>query len=931
LAARGSSPKPGALDRGDQPWLDALVDAALILSPVMGKRGEIVDFRVDYANVAATELDGELCNQGLRSDFLVDRDLQDPKCQGATKLVSVFRTVLKTGVPQALDGLVYESMVAGDTRRQVRDVRVSRSGTHLLVTLRDVTKRKRAEELVTQNGEDLQGLVDGVLDEALVTVAPDGRVVSWNVGARRIYGYFAAEIIGRHHSVLYPHVWPDGTNQDLVGLTVREGDSQYETWQVRKNGKRFRAGVSITATHGPDGELRGFSTVTRDLTEEVEHRRQELYLEVVRALDQASETDAAADAVLELTTIRLRASFGEMFILRAQDGRAESTSRHAFPHSSLDALEAAGDPQGISRWDGLVQIFRTTVAGTPVTVPDICELGKPGQAAAAALGLRSAIACPIVAASGTVGVLVYFFESLPGVDDEVPGRVQEIADEMSRFLTRAGAQAALKDEVLKLAELASTDRLTGLKNRREFDRMMGTIPRKPYAILAIDVDHLKRVNDQYGHEAGDLVLRTVGTTLGLMLRGWDVVARVGGDEFAAILLDVDAAQAEMAAERLHASMHLVPAPDERANISVGWASAPAGADPLSVWKSADDHLYSAKRGGRDSIAGGPFEDDSEAPSARPSATELISDLVAGLPLHSVYQPIVDLNDGHVIGYEALARPQGFGPSDSVESLFEVAHRSRQICDLDWLCRRAALSQAAALPDDVLLFINVSAAALLDPLHDVDQMLLLLDWTGRSSAQVVLEIGEHERIRDLDRLKFVLASYREAGIRFALDDLGEAFSTIELLTAVRAEYIKIARSVTLASESKESRTAIQGTLAFARSNGGVVIAEGIENEFVSDQVRLLGVSLGQGFGLGRPSVAADIPDTVAAWNARAALRPLRPRNGCGRIRLGHATSANDGMDGTERRGAAQVDFERVIHATATRSPSKSAKDPQVNHA
>src|ERR1700730_1262815 len=139
-----------------------------------------------------------------------------------------------------------------------------------------------------------------------------------------------------------------------------------------------------------------------------------------------------------------------------------------------------------------------------------------------------------------------------------------------------------------MAELASTDRLTGLKNRREFDRMMGSIPRQPYAILAIDVDHLKRVNDEFGHDAGDVVLCTVGTTLALMLRGWDVVARVGGDEFAAILLDVDAAEAATAAQRLRAAMHLVPGPDDRANISVGWASAPAGADPLTVWKMADD-------------------------------------------------------------------------------------------------------------------------------------------------------------------------------------------------------------------------------------------------------------------------------------------------------------------------------------------------------
>jgi EAL domain-containing protein (putative c-di-GMP-specific phosphodiesterase class I) len=290
---------------------------------------------------------------------------------------------------------------------------------------------------------------------------------------------------------------------------------------------------------------------------------------------------------------------------------------------------------------------------------------------------------------------------------------------------------------------------------------------------------------------------------------------------------------------------------------------------------------------------------------------LITELVAGLPLHAVYQPIVDLDDGHVIGYEALARPHGFGPSDSVEALFDAAHHSRQIKDLDWLCRRAALSQAASLPDGVLLFLNVSVAALLDPLHDVDQMLLLLESTGRSPEHLVLEIGEHEHVRDLSRLQSVLASYRQVGIRFAIDDLGEGFATMELLAAGRAEYIKIARSLTITAASEESRAAIEAILEFARSRGGLVIAEGVENEFVSDQVRLLGISLGQGFSLGRPSVAADIADTVAAWNARAALRPLRPRIGRSHIRAASTASAHNGSNGAAPNDTAPHDFERAI--------------------
>jgi diguanylate cyclase (GGDEF)-like protein/PAS domain S-box-containing protein len=922
VAANRRSPSSGGLDPGDQRWLDTLADAVLILSPVYGRRGRIVDFRVDYANAAASDLDGEQPDVRLGAGFLIGRGFLGLKPAAAAKLPSLFRAVLRTGVPRALDGLLYETTVAGQVRQQVRDVRISGRNDRLLVTFRDVTERRRSEDEVRRREECLRALVDGVADEALVTVDPDGNVASWNTGAESLYGYPSTEIVGRHYSILYPRGWLDGAHSQRANLVAAERRHHDATWQVRKDGTRFWAGVNISAIHGADGGLRGFSAVTRDLTEQADHRRRELQFAVARTLERFSDIDAAADSVLELTTAGLGATLGEMFVGGQPAGRAKAGSWYAFPRQTLEALGAAGSCVALTSWDGLAGRVRT--AGVPVTVPDLADICNPVQAAAAAAqGLRSAIACPIVVGDRIVGVLAYFFEVFPGAEGGALESVTEISAEVGQFILRSSAQAALLEEALRMAELASTDRLTGLKNRREFDRMMGTIPRQPYAILAIDVDHLKRVNDEYGHDQGDLVLRTVGTTLSLMLRGWDVVARVGGDEFAAILLDVDAAEAATAAQRLRAAMHLVPGPDDRANISVGWASAPAGADPLSVWKTADECLYTAKREGRDRVVGGHVEEDKQAASAGASGTDLIGDLVAGLPLHAVYQPIVDLNDGHVVGYEALARPHGFGPSDSVEGLFEVAHRSRRIRDLDWLCRRAALSQAAALPDGVPLFINVSVTALLDPLHDVDQMLLLLEWTGRSPEHIVLEIGEHEHVRDLDRLKVVLASYRQAGIRFALDDLGEGFATVELLTAVRAEFIKIARSLTMTSGSTDSRAAIEATLAFAQSSHAVVIAEGVENEFACDQVRLLGISVGQGFGLGRPSVAADVSDTVAAWNTRAAMRPLRPRGGQSRIHMAPAEHPVANAPAQGHDDSPSEDFEQVIYAR----PVRRSKRPE----
>ena len=175
----------------------------------------------------------------------------------------------------------------------------------------------------------------------------------------------------------------------------------------------------------------------------------------------------------------------------------------------------------------MCSVARVRTTGNVVTVSDLNELGHRRRAQPPVrLGVRSAIASPIAGATGIVGVLAYFFESLPSVEALTAELIAEISAEAAQVVARIRAQGALRAEALHMAELASTDRLTGLKNRREFDRILGTIPRQPFAVLAIDVDHLKHVNDEFGHEAGDTVLRTVATTLALMLRGWDVIARV---------------------------------------------------------------------------------------------------------------------------------------------------------------------------------------------------------------------------------------------------------------------------------------------------------------------------------------------------------------------------------------------------------------------
>jgi len=600
-----------------------------------------------------------------------------------------------------------------------------------------------------------------------------------------------------------------------------------------------------------------------------------LLLGLLALLNESVDMDRALQDSLDMMTTATGGCIGEIWL---RTGEARDVELH---YSSSDgslavaAFEAAGRALGAGA--GPASISRVVKTGRGSAAATMGADGLGARAAEAAKAdLRNAMTFPIRTNSGVIGVLAVFCETVErpagGVLDAIPLACHHIG----RFLERVRAEDALHDAAMELSALASTDSLSGLKNRREFDRALRTIPRQPFAVLSLDVDGLKATNDAHGHAAGDALLRTVGHTLGLLVRGWDVMARVGGDEFAALLPEVGVFGANLVADRMRVAMHSLVLPSGPVRITVGWSAAPAGADPVSVWQRADESLYKAKHAGGDRVVGNSYERGEAGDIADRSYSDVITRLLDGGPLTTMFQPIVDLIDGSVLGYEALARPEGFAAMDSVEAVFEAARTSGHIRDLDWVCRRRALEDAQRLPDDIALFLNISAAALLDPVHGVDQLLLLLHTVQRAPRTVVLEITEHERIRDYERLGNVLAAYRAEGIRFALDDVGEGHSTLELLAASGSEYLKLGRSLTMTSNRMGSKAAMHATMAFARVSGAVVIAEGVENEFVADLMKAAGIRHGQGFGLGKPTMVGDIEDVAKALAGRAALSDLRPR-------------------------------------------------------
>lgn len=418
------------------------------------------------------------------------------------------------------------------------------------------------------------------------------------------------------------------------------------------------------------------------------------------------------------------------------------------------------------------------------------------------------------------------------------------------------AGAIIRRLVAEVRALADRDGLTGLANRRrlemELDREMVRSSRTgaPLTVIILDLDRFKDFNDEMGHLEGDKHLRLSALAWRGELREGDLLARHGGEEFAAILPNCDLPSAHQIADRLRGVM------PHGQTVSAGVASWDGLEGVSGLLGRADVALYEAKVAGRDRTVLAAGAQRLEVRDQPQTWAQMLPKILENRDIRFGYQPIVDLQTRTVFGYEALARPQGLGVNLSVEGFFAAAQRMGVGRDIDWICRRICLESSRDVIVGVPLFMNVGIAALLAPVHDVDQMLMLLEWSGWSPWEVVLEITERDLISDIDRLQHVLAAYRDEGFRFAIDDVGVGHSTLEVLAAAQPEFVKIGQQLTANVARPGPRAAIEAVVAYANALGSHVIAEGIEDDYQLRLMRELGCHMGQGFALGHPQWMRD---------------------------------------------------------------------------
>ena len=413
--------------------------------------------------------------------------------------------------------------------------------------------------------------------------------------------------------------------------------------------------------------------------------------------------------------------------------------------------------------------------------------------------------------------------------------------------------------------LAREDTLTKLPNRRllveAVDEVLTQTPGDDWALLLIDLDRFKLVNDAFGHEAGDAVLCEIATRLTEATPAGAIPARLGGDEFALLTPCRSRAELMGLAEGLVAAL-AAPIQYGHAQVGVGATigiaiSPDHGSTPECLLRCADIAMYRGKRQGRSIYRFFEQEMDIELRDRASLETSLLSAITRG-EIRPHYQPLVSMPDNAVHGFEVLAR--WYHPERGMltpDVFIPIAEETGLITELSYVLLRQACIDAQSWPSGLMLAINVSQHQLKDPML-AERMLAILTHAEFDPKRLEVEVTESALMKDIDAARVNLQALRRAGVSIALDDFGTGYSSLSHLRDINVDRIKIDRSfVQSLGQSDESGKIVDAVLALGKSLGVRTTAEGIENETNSAWLADRGCTDGQGFLFGKPMPAAAV--------------------------------------------------------------------------
>lgn len=455
-------------------------------------------------------------------------------------------------------------------------------------------------------------------------------------------------------------------------------------------------------------------------------------------------------------------------------------------------------------------------------------------------------------------------------------------DEVARAaVALGGAREELRSSRRHLEHLAATDPLTGLSNRRHFEEQLEqevvlstrrTASTQTAALLVLDLDNFKYVNDSHGHAVGDVVLQKIANLLGERLRSTDVIARLGGDEFAVLLRDVPATQVATIANdlgeairgsrfNLNSGQHL------RLSVSIGITTFSSADDltPAELLVNADIAMYDAKAAGRDRISVAARDVHQASAKTRHTWLQRIREGLDNDHFELHAQPILHLATGVITQYELLLRMR----SDTGElippgAFIDIAERSGAIRDIDlWVVRSACqiIRREHSLGRISRMEVNVSGVSVSDP-EFVSLIEPELTALGGLAPQLVFELTETAAVTNLAHARAFADGITPFGCGLALDDFGVGFGSFYYLKHLPCDYLKIdGEFIRTLSQSPTDQVFVRAMVELARGLGKRTIAEFVEDEPTLELIRQLGVDYAQGYFVGHPAALPSTPRAV----------------------------------------------------------------------
>jgi diguanylate cyclase (GGDEF)-like protein/PAS domain S-box-containing protein len=684
------------------------------------------------------------------------------------------------------------------------------------------SRRSGAEVMIAAHHDLYRFLVESLSEYAVFVISPTGQILTWNRGAEYSYGYTKDEVIGTSFGRVFTAEDVAASaperelNEALSGTRLR-----FERWNLRKDGTRFWATTSMAPVRGADGELIGFTKFVADTTESY------------RAREALKDSEERLRLLIE--------SIPEYAIYSlALDGSI--TTWNTAAHRAL----------GYAEHEIIGKHFAQLFSPEDVAngVPDIV--------------LQKALAL------GNVDEDRWFVrkDGTRFLGSEKISRIKRGSHNRSAgFVHIAQDITARHTRAEELRRQASLDQLTNLPNRGTFlehvARAISAMKRHPqrlFAVMFIDLDRFKEVNDTFGHMAADMLLETTARRLEFCARAEDIVSRLGGDEFAVLLNGIsDIGDANDAANRIAAEMRKPVVIEQhviRATVSVGIALGSAQyARPEDIVRDADAAMYVAK--GRSRAASTSFA--APVATADRSAFELQDDLrhaVDRNELRVFYQPVMRLADASIAGFEALVRWQHprrglLQPRDFIVQ----AEDHGLIIDVDhWVLREACKMLASWRRQfarlTLTMSVNFSGKEFSDP-DLIDELRNVLSKSGIPSRCLNVEITESAIMERSDRTYGLLKSIRDLGVSLHIDDFGVGYSSFAALADMPVQALKIDRSFITKMQSRSGAELVRTIKQLAHNLGLEAIAEGIETEEQLDGLNAVKCEFGQGYLFSEP--------------------------------------------------------------------------------